>query len=248
MQAIFRSILALLALSLSPLTAQPAKPRLVFATDPTQPPMEFFGPHKKIIGFDLDMIQAAAKAAGFKADIRSTPWVGIFSGLAAGRYDAVLSSVTITDERAKTMDFSQPYMDTGLAILVRKDTGDITGLAQFAGKKVGAAAGTVSADAVASQKDIELKTYNDNDESMLDDLGAGRIDAAVMDEVAAIQFARKDKRYSNKFIITGGRLQPGKFGIAVRKGDQKTLDLVNKGLEAITQDGTLDRLTTKWLK
>jgi polar amino acid transport system substrate-binding protein len=111
--------LAALFLAAPALFAGP--PRLVFASDCTFPPMEMVDASKKMVGFDIDMIQAAAKAGGFEAVVRNTAWDGIFAGLAAREYDAVLSSVTITPERSRTLDFSAPYLEAGQVLIVRKD-------------------------------------------------------------------------------------------------------------------------------
>ena len=80
--------------------------KFVIATDATWPPMEFVNEQKKIVGFDIDLMNAAAKEGGFTVVFKNTAWDGIFAGLEAGKYDAVMSSVTITEERKKTMDFS----------------------------------------------------------------------------------------------------------------------------------------------
>ena len=78
---------------------------IVIATDATWPPMEMVNESKEIVGFDIDLMMAAAEAGGFTVEFKNTAWDGIFAGLAAGEYDAVMSSVTITEERQKTMDF-----------------------------------------------------------------------------------------------------------------------------------------------
>ena len=83
---------------------------ITVATDATWPPMEMVDTNKNIVGFDIDFLTAVAKEAGFNVEFKNTAWDGIFAGIAAGKYDAIISSVTITDERKKTMDFSLPYL------------------------------------------------------------------------------------------------------------------------------------------
>lgn len=75
--------------------------KIVIATDATWPPMEYIDANKNIVGFDIDMLNAAAKEGGFEVEFKNQAWEGIFAGLAAGKYDAIVSSVTITDERKK---------------------------------------------------------------------------------------------------------------------------------------------------
>ena len=81
---------------------------IVVATDATWPPMEMVDENKEIVGFDIDLMKAAAEAGGFTVEFQNTAWDGIWAGLAAGEYDAIMSSVTITEERKKTMDFPFP--------------------------------------------------------------------------------------------------------------------------------------------
>src|SRR5208337_687608 len=80
--------------------------KVIIATDATWPPMEYVDEHKNIVGFDIDLLKAVAKEAGFEVEFVNTAWDGIFAGLAANKYDAVVSSVTITEERKNAMDFS----------------------------------------------------------------------------------------------------------------------------------------------
>src|SRR5512141_3051405 len=87
--------------------------KIVVATDATWPPMEMVDKDKKIVGFDIDFLNAVAKEAGFTVEFKNTAWDGIFAGVEAGQYDAIISSVTITDERQKKYDFSLPYIDAG---------------------------------------------------------------------------------------------------------------------------------------
>ena len=102
--------------------------KIVIATDATFPPMEMVDTNKNIVGFDIDLMNAAAKAGGFVVEFKNTAWDGIFAGLDNGKYDAVMSSVTITDERKGTMDFSMPYINAGQILTVRADTNGVTTL------------------------------------------------------------------------------------------------------------------------
>ena len=97
---------------------QPTK--IVIASDATFPPMEMVDENKNIVGLDMDLMNLAAKAGGFTVEFKNTAWDGIFAGLDNGKYDAVMSSVTITDERKKTMDFSIPYFNAGQILVGRK--------------------------------------------------------------------------------------------------------------------------------
>jgi polar amino acid transport system substrate-binding protein len=238
--------LAVAAFALAALPLLGAPPRLVFASDCTFPPMEMVDANKQIVGFDIDLIQAVAKAAGFEAVVKNTAWDGIFAGLAAGDYDAVLSSVTITPERTRTLAFSAPYLEAGQVLIVNKDLGGLTVLSQFGGKHVGAQIGTTGALEVAKHKAITLKSY-DEAGLAVEDLFVGRIDAVVLDSPTARNYVLRNQRYQKRLKIVGQPFTDEHYGIAVRKGNQRALDLINRGLEAIRKDGTLARLVHKWL-
>jgi polar amino acid transport system substrate-binding protein len=223
-----------------------AQPRLVFGSDCTFPPMEMVDANKQIVGFDIDMIQAAAKAAGFEAVVKNTAWDGIFAGLAAGDFDAVLSSVTITPERSRAMAFSSPYLEAGQVIIVSKDLNGLTDLSQFGGKKVGAQIGTTGALEVAKIKPITLKSY-DEAGLAVEDLYVGRIDAVVLDSPTARNYVLRNARYKARLKLVGKPFTDEHYGIAVKKGNLKALELINRGLDIIKKDGTLAKLVHKWL-
>jgi polar amino acid transport system substrate-binding protein len=241
-----KAFLAVVAFVLAAAPILAAQPRLVFGSDCTFPPMEMVDANKQIVGFDIDMIQAVAKAAGFEAVVKNTAWDGIFSGLAAGDYDAIISSVTITPERARALAFSNPYLDAGQVIIVHKDLSGATALTQFGGKKVGAQIGTTGALEVAKVKGILAKSY-DEAGLAVEDLFVGRIDAVVLDSPTARNYVLRNDRYKTKLKIVGQPFTDEHYGIAVKKGNQKALELINRGLDIIKKDGTLAKLVHKWL-
>jgi polar amino acid transport system substrate-binding protein len=240
---------ALLALAWFALAAGPslaAEPRLVFASDCTFPPMEMVDANKQLVGFDIDMIQAVARAGGFQAVVKNTAWDGIFAGLAAGDYDAVVSSVTITPERSRALAFSTPYLDAGQVLIVRRDLSGLTALTQFGGKQVGAQIGTTGALEVAKHRTITLKSY-DEAGLAVEDLYVGRIDAVVLDSPTARNYVLRNDKYKSRLKIVGQPFTDEHYGVAVKKGNQKALELINRGLDSIRKDGTLARLIHKWL-
>ena len=238
------ALAVLTALSL-PLWAQAKK--ITFGSDATFPPMEFVDSAKNVVGFDVDMINAAAKAAGFTAVVKNTAWDGIFAGLTAGDYDAVLSSVTITDERKGTMDFSTPYVNAGQVIIVPKTNKKVTKPDQLSGLKVGVQIGTTGDIAVAKIAKVDKKTY-DEIGLAVEDLSIGRLDAVVVDSPIAANYVLQNDKYKAKLMIVGAPFTEEFYGVAVKKGNSAVLDLVNKGLAAIQKNGTMDALKKKWLQ
>jgi polar amino acid transport system substrate-binding protein len=227
--------------------AMAAKPKIVMATDATWPPMEFVDQNKEIVGFDIDLMKAAAKAGGFDVEFKNTAWDGIFAGLANGDYDAVVSSVTITDERKKTMDFSVPYINAGQVLVIRDNETGISTLSDLKGKQVGAQIGTTGAIAIQKEAGLQLKTY-DEIGLAVQDLDNGRIDGVVVDSPTAANYVLQNDTYKGKLKIVGKPFTEEYYGVAVKKGNTKTLDLINKGLAVVLKDGTVDKLQTKWLR
>lgn len=222
-------------------------PEFVFGSDATWPPMEFVNSDKEVVGFDIDLIKAIGRAAGFTPVIKNTAWDGIFAALAAGKVDGVISSVTITDKRREVMDFSDPYFTVQQAVVVKKDSG-IRSVADLSGKKIGGQIGTTGYFAA---KEIEGATAQTYDEvgMAIEDLFNGRIDAVICDDPIAADFALQQAQYSKALTI--GFVIPTEtseeFGIAVQKGNTELLELVNKGLAAIKESGEYDIIRAKWI-
>jgi polar amino acid transport system substrate-binding protein len=231
-------------------SAQGSKPaervKLIIASDATWPPMEFVDENKNIVGFAPEMMKAIADAAGFDVEIRNTAWDGIFAGLAAGNYDAICSSVTITEERKQTMDFSEPYVNAGQVLVVAKTLNGVSTLKDMVGKKVGAQIGTTGAIEIQKVSGVELATY-DEVGLAFEDLANGRIAGVVADNPIAADFALQNPKFKDKLKIVGAPFTDEWLGIAVRKGDTKTLALINDGLAKIKANGKLEEIAKKWL-
>jgi polar amino acid transport system substrate-binding protein len=240
------ALLIITALAL-PIGAQ-AKAKITFGSDCTFPPMEMVDANKNIIGFDIDMINAVANAAGFEAVIKNVAWDGIFAGLSNGEYDAILSSVTITDERKGTMDFSAPYVNAGQVIVVPKATANVTKPEDLKGKIVGVQISTTGDIAVGKIAGVKQKKTYDEIGLAIEDLSIGRLDAVVIDSPVAANYVLQNDKYKALLKISSKPFTDEFYGVAVKKGNAKILDLVNKGLAAIQKDGTLDKLKAKWLQ
>jgi len=243
---IMAAVLALTGLCLATgAHAAPAK-TVTFATDAVWPPMEMVDANKKIIGFDIDLMNAVAKEAGFTAAFKNTAWDGIFAGVEAGQYDAIVSSVTITDERKLKYDFSIPYAKIGQVLVVPKAE-KAKNLADMKGKKVGAQIGTTGAIEVKKVAGVELKTYDDVGLAF-EDLAAGRIAGVVCDEPPAVIYALQKKEYNSKFKIAGKPFTKEDYGVVVKKGNKELLAMINKGIAAVQKKKIDEKLKAKWLK
>jgi polar amino acid transport system substrate-binding protein len=245
----FCFIVGLLVSAIVPsyLWAADAAKTIVVATDATWPPMELLDANKNIIGFDIDFLNAVAKEAGFKVEFKNTAWDGIFGGLELGKYDAIISSVTITDERMKKYDFSLPYINAGQVLVVPKTTKGVKKVADLKGKKVGAQIGTTGAMEIQKNKEVELKNY-DEIGLAFEDMAAGRIEGVVCDTPVAADYALQRAEYKAKFMIVGEPFTKEQYGIVVKKGNKKLADLLNKGIKAVQKKGIDKELEKKWLR
>jgi polar amino acid transport system substrate-binding protein len=221
--------------------------KLVIATDATYPPMEIVNDNKEIVGFDIDLFNEIAKAGGFQVEFKNTSWDGIFAGLSAGNYDAIISSVTITDERKKTIDFSDPYVTVGQVIILKKEVEGITTLDQMKGKTVGAQINTTGDMEVKKIPEIISKSYDENGLA-IEDLINGRIDGVVCDLPTAANYVLQNDKYKDKLKIAGEPFTQEFYGIAVKKGNKKVLDKINAGLKKVFDSGINKELEKKWLK
>jgi len=210
--------------------------------------MQFVDRNQNIVGFDIDLINAVADAAGFEVVIQNTAWDGIFAGLGNRDYDAVISSVTITEERQATMDFSTPYINAGQVLIVHRDTpSGVTTLQDLVGESVGAQIGTTGSFEVQKVDGVELRTYDELGMA-IEDLAQGRIAGVVADTPIAADFALQNENYSAVLKIVGDSFTEEYYGVAVRKGNSEVLDLINAGLEVVLNDGTVEELQDKWLR
>jgi polar amino acid transport system substrate-binding protein len=221
--------------------------KIVIATDATWPPMEMVDENKAIVGFDIDLMNAAAKAGGFEVEFKNTAWDGIFAGLDGGKYDAVMSSVTITDERKQTMDFSEPYVNAGQVLVVRSEIQGVEKLQDLKGKSVGAQISTTGAFAVEKVPGVTLKTYDEIGLAFADLLNK-RIDGAVADTPVAADFALQNPSFKGKLKIVGTPFTEEYYGIAVKKGNTKVLEAITRGFKKILNTDTYTKIETKWLR
>jgi len=220
---------------------------IVIATDATWPPMEMVDTNKNIVGFDIDFMSAVAEAAGFKVEFRNTAWDGIFAGLANSDYDAVISSVTITDDRKKTMDFSMPYINAGQVLIVPKSDNNSKILNDLTGKDVGAQIGTTGAFAITDAKGVNLKTY-DEIGLAVEDLANGRIAGVVCDSPIAADYVLQNEHYKGTLKIVGVPFTEEYYGVAVKKGNSEIIELMNKGIKSVIDSGKAEELKDKWLR
>lgn len=238
-----KTIGATLALTMAagPVSAETLK----VVTDPAFVPFEFMDPEtEEMVGFDMEIIAEVAKRAGFDYNLQTMDFNGIIPALQTGSVDIAIAGITITEEREKIVDFSDPYYDSGLRILVRENENEVKELPDLEGKKIGTKIGSTSYDYL-------MKTLENNDgvtpypgsSDMYMALMSRSVDAVFYDAPNVGYFART--RGEGK-VKTVGRLYEGQqYGIALKEGSE-WVDKVNEALASIKADGTYKAIYEKW--
>ncbi len=221
----------------------------VFATDSTWPPMEFINEDKELVGFDIDLMEAIAKEENFKIEFISTGWDGIFAGLQNGEYDGIASSVTITEERKDSMDFSDPYFNAGQLLAIRKqDASVVNGLDDLSGKMVGVQIGTSGSFLIEEEyPTIILKTYDDLGPAV-EELAQGTINGIVADVPLIVDYLLNNQKYAGVFVAVGDTLTSEEYGIAIQKDNDELRNKINSGLKKLRDNGEYDKIYAKWIK
>ena len=241
MKALFAALSLLVALS----TPVLANTTIVFATDATWPPMEMVNDQKQVVGYSIEYMTAAGKEAGFTPVFKNTAWDGIFAGLDNKKYDAIVSFVSITEDRKKAMDFSEPYYTVRQALIVPKAS-TAKSLADLKGQKVGGQIGTTGYFAIKAAEGVEPKSYDEVGLAM-EDLNVGRIAAVVCDDPVAANYALDKYKDTLKIAMVIETGEAEHYGVAVQKGNTKTLELINKGILAVKAKGLDKELMQKWM-
>ena len=240
--------LALMALAALPAAAESfaaikQRGALRVGCEGTYSPFCYQDEQGNLVGFDVDVAKAVAGKMGLKAEFTPSKWEGILAALETGRFDTVFNQVTITEERKKAYDFSQPYTYSGLQILVRKDhVKDIKGPDDLAGRSVGVLLGTNHEQWLREHTKADVRTYED-DASRNQDLLVGRIDAILNDRLIV---GAAEKIYGGNILATGPLLYETRQAAAVKKGSPELVAAIDKALQDLTADGTMKKISEKW--
>ena len=227
--------------------AAPA-PAKVYAvgTDAAYAPFESQNEKAEIVGLTIDVVNAVAKKAGIEVKFVNTPWEGIFNSLAQGDRDMLASSITITDERKQTMDFTSPYFDAFQLIAVKANS-KVAKFDDLKKLKVGVQTGTTGDEVVTKQQgknSTNIKRF-ESTPLALKELEAGGVDAVVADNGVVINYVNNNP--GSKFkTVSDASFAPEQYGFAVKKGNTELLEKLNKGLADVKADGSYDQIYTKY--
>ncbi|RAL26085.1 basic amino acid ABC transporter substrate-binding protein [Thermoflavimicrobium daqui] len=244
--------------------------RLLIATDAQFPPFTTLGTNGVISGFDVDIFNAIIKEVGMDADFKHVGWDPIFTEVLQGKADASICSITITPERQKKYDFTNPYFTTKQLILVPIES-NARSLSYLRGSKIGTLVSSTGSEAVKKEfgeNYSKLKEFDDIP-SAIKELEAGRLNAVVTDS-AVVQYyiktlqkaeIKKQETLTNKnekaiFVVQIGSTKikaiedpffPAEsYGIMVKKGNKELLNKLNEGLAKIKSNGTYDQIYKKY--
>jgi arginine/ornithine transport system substrate-binding protein len=215
------------------------------------PPFSYVTPAGELAGFDIDIAKALGEAMGAEVTLVAQDWDGIIPALLAKKYDAIVASMSITEERKQKVAFTNKYYQTPAKFVCKKGT-----IAEFSrdaikGKKVGVQRATIHDRYLTDNygNDVEIKRYGTQDEAYLD-LTAARVDLLLADSVALSDgFLKKPEGADYQFI--GPDLSDPKWfgdgaGIAIRKEDTDLVEKFNMAIDKIRSDGTYKTIQDKY--
>lgn len=225
-------------------TAQVAGEVFTVGTDAAYPPFEEIDEDGNYVGFDIELMEAIAEDAGFDIEWVNAPFDTIFTALAEGQFDMVISAATITEERAEIVDFSDPYYDSGQIISVPVDMADMVATPEdLVGMRVGVQLGTTGEMFAEELEGIEVLSF-DTAPLAFQALGQGEVDAVIVDLPTSEEIIATNPDL--EVTTVGEPLTDESYGIALNKDLPELLEAVNVSLENIIEDGTYAEIFEEW--
>ena len=234
-------LLAAAALSLVATSVHAQDNLLRVGTDATFPPMEYVDNGKRT-GFDIELVEALAKAMGKQVEWVDIDFKGLIPGLVSKRFDMAVSAIYITDERKKVVDFTDSYYAGGLVVMVKDSNAGIKKVADLDGKKVSVQVGTKSVGYLTEKHPKVQRVEVEKNQEMFSLVEIGRADAAVTGKPAAFQYVRT----RGGMRVLDEQLTTEEYGMAVRKDTPELTKAVNAALVKVKADGTYAALVKKW--
>lgn len=220
---------------------------LVVGMELSYPPFEMKDEKGTPEGISVDMANALAEHLGMPIEIRDMSFTALIPALETDRIDCVISSMTITGDRSKQIDFSDAYVRTGICMLVQKD-GDVRTVEDLnqAGRRVACKTGTTGH--IYAEKHLpnaELAVFEDHSLCALE-VHQGKSDAFIYDQISIAQFAIDEYPETTKAYLEP--IQVEDWGVGVRKGNQQLLDDINVFIKKYREEGGFDALAEKWMQ
>lgn len=226
---------------------QAEKKVYVVGTNPTFDPFEYIDNEDNIVGFDMELIEAIGADQGFEVEFKSLEFDALTAEIQNGSIDIIASGMSITEKRQQVVDFSEPYIDASLSVVVAVDNDEITGIDSLEGKIVAAQIGTTGADQCYALEEEgivkETKILADYDLCMLE-LANGSVDAVINDIPVTQAYMAKNP---GKVKMVGESLVDDKYGFAVAKGNTELKQMIDTGLANVKESGVYDELLLKYI-
>src|SRR5574344_2921050 len=242
----YKKILLAAATSLALSTSAMAADKLRIGTEGAYPPFNLLDANGQAVGFDLDIAQALCDKMGAECSVVLSDWDGIIPALNAKKFDFLIASMSITEERKGAVDFTEPYYSNKLQFIAPKSVDFKTDKASLDGKVIGAQRATIAGLWLEDNLDgvVDIKLYDTQDNAYLD-LAAGRIDGILADKFVNWEWLKS--KAGQDFEFKGEPVHDDdKIGIAVRKGDDALRQRLNAALKAIIEDGTYQQINAKY--
>ncbi|HWL71500.1 MAG TPA: ABC transporter substrate-binding protein [Geminicoccus sp.] len=253
-----RTVLGALALAVSLFTLGTAEAKewnkIRFGTEGAYAPFNYVTPDGQLAGFDVDIAHALCEELKVECELVMQDWDGMIPALLANKYDAIIASMSITEERKKSINFTEKYYDTPTRLVVHKDSGIDGSPESLNGKRIAVQRETTQ-DRYATENlepaGAEIVRYATGEEATLD-LVSGRVDARLEDAVVLSESLLKTPEGAD-FQFVGDPINDAKYfglgaGIGVRKGDEDLVELLNKGIAGIRASGKYQEIQSKYFE
>lgn len=217
-------------------------------TEATYAPFEFAASDGSLTGFDVELIRAVGKEAGYdNVEIVNMPFDGLIPALMTAQIDTIIAAMSITEERAKRVDFTDPYYTSGLSVLILEENAQkYSSVDQIKGQYLCAQIGSTGAMTAEKLSPGKVKAFNTEPEAFME-LKAKGCEGVVNDRPINLYFLSQSDA-SDGVVEINEILTAEKYGIAVRKGNTDLLNKFNTALKTLRDNGTYAEIYQKWFK
>ena len=223
-----------------------AAEKLKLGTEGAYPPFNLIDASGQVVGFDIEIGQALCAKMKVECEVVTSDWDGIIPALNARKFDFLIASMSITEERKRAVDFTEPYYTNKLQFIAPKGAEFRTDEASLKGKVIGAQRATIAGTWLEDNLGdvVQVKLYDTQENAYLD-LAAGRVDGVLADKLVNWEWLKsepgKDFEFKGEPVYDNDRI-----GIALRKGDAELREKLNGALQAIVADGTYKQINDKY--
>jgi arginine/ornithine transport system substrate-binding protein len=251
MRKLFIVVIGLVALFLAGNAIAKDWKKVRIGTEGAYPPFNYVDKKGQLQGFDIDISKALCEEMGVECTFVIQDWDGIIPGLLAKKYDCIIASMSITEERKKKVDFTEKYYMTPAKFVAKKGSGIKISKQGLKGKAVGVQRATVTENFLRDNygDTVKVKSYATLDEAKMD-LISGRLDLVIADSVVLQGgFLETDDGKGYEFVGPGfsdKKWFGDGIGIAIRKGDDELVEMFNKAIKTIRTNGTYQKINAKY--